>query len=64
MQVDLLIAETQRDTARAECHRSHAKDAFVKADGRLDRLYGQNQMVQSLDFHGAKFLFFVKHIEF
>jgi hypothetical protein len=45
MQVDLLMTKTQRFTILAKRYSLHAKDARVKAYGRLDVADGEHEMV-------------------
>ena len=53
MQIDLLLAELQRGTARTEAHDLHAEHALVESTAAFDVGDGEDQVVQAFKMDHA-----------
>ena len=55
MQIDFLIAETERTPSVAKGDGFHAEDTLIEGDSALNIRNGEDEMVESIQVHVAYF---------
>jgi hypothetical protein len=51
VQVDFLLAESERLAISLKCDNLHAQDSLIKGTGAINIRNSQNEMVKTIDFH-------------